>query len=145
MILQHNIPSQRKRPPDKPPFPFLHVDTTWKFREMIAFRDNYVKNELGIELLVHINHEGLVKILQASKPVKDTLRLSGKAIIEDMEFSRVLIGRISVTEIAALIERHGERLLERNIRRYLGLQGNQINEGIRDTLNSDEKTENFKR
>ncbi|OBQ37885.1 MAG: abortive phage resistance protein, partial [Anabaena sp. CRKS33] len=46
---------------------------------------------------------------------------------------------ISITEIAALIERHGERLLERNIRRYLGLQGNRVNEGIRDTLNSDEK------
>lgn len=45
--------------PGKPPFPFLHVDTTWKFREMIAFRDSYVKNELGIELIVNINHEGL--------------------------------------------------------------------------------------
>ncbi len=87
----------------------------------------------------HINHEGLVKILQASKPVKDTLQLKGKAIVEDMEFSRVLVGRIAVTEIAALIERHGERLLERNIRRYLGLQGNRVNEGIRHTLRSDEK------
>jgi len=56
-----------------------------------------------------------------------------------MEFSRVLVGRISVTEIAALIDRHGERLLERNIRRYLGLQGNRVNEGIRHTLTSDEK------
>ncbi|MFZ4081345.1 MAG: sulfate adenylyltransferase subunit CysD [Pirellula sp.] len=45
--------------PAKPPFPFLHVDTTWKFHEMISFRDSYVKNELGIELLVSINHEGL--------------------------------------------------------------------------------------
>ena len=45
--------------PAKPPFPFLHVDTTWKCREMIEFRDSYVKNELGIELLVSINHEGL--------------------------------------------------------------------------------------
>ncbi len=87
----------------------------------------------------HINHEHLIKILQASKPVKDTLQLSGKAIVEDMNFSRLLVGRISITEIAALIERHGERLLERNIRRYLGLQGNRVNEGIRDTLNSDEK------
>jgi hypothetical protein len=67
------------------------------------------------------------------------LQLSGKAIVEDMEFSRVLVGRISVTEIAALIEQHGERLLERNIRRYLGLQGNRVNEGIRHTLTSDEK------
>jgi hypothetical protein len=87
----------------------------------------------------HVNHERLVRILQASKPVKDTLQLSGKAIIEDMSFSRVLVGRISVTEIASLIERHGERLLERNIRRYLGLQGNRVNEGIRDTLNSEER------
>lgn len=45
--------------PGKPPFPFLHVDTTWKFREMIEFRDSYVRNELGIELLVNINKEGL--------------------------------------------------------------------------------------
>ena len=87
----------------------------------------------------YVNHERLVKILQASRPVKDTLQLSGKAIVEDMEFSRVLLGRISVTEIATLIERHGDRLLERNIRRYLGLQGNRVNEGIRHTLTSDEK------
>jgi len=88
----------------------------------------------------HVNHERLVNILQSAKPVKDKLNLSGKAIIEDMKFSRVLIGRISVTEIAALIERHGERLLERNIRRYLGLQGNRVNEGIRQTLTSDESS-----
>ncbi len=87
----------------------------------------------------HVNHERLVKILQASKPVRDTLQLSGKAVVEDMDFSRVLVGRISVTEIEALIARHGERLLERNIRRYLGLQGNRVNEGIRNTLMSDEK------
>lgn len=45
--------------PGKPPFPFLHVDTTWKFREMIEFRESYVRNQLGIELLVKINEEGL--------------------------------------------------------------------------------------
>jgi AIPR protein len=88
----------------------------------------------------YVNHERLVKVLQASKPVKDTLQLSGRAIVEDMEFSRVLVGRISVAEIAALIERHGERLLERNVRRYLGLQGNRVNESIRSTLTSNEKS-----
>lgn len=46
--------------PSKPPFPLLHVDTTWKFREMIAFRDNLAK-ELGIKLLVHTNQDGLDK------------------------------------------------------------------------------------
>jgi sulfate adenylyltransferase subunit 2 len=44
--------------PDKPPFPLLHVDTTWKFREMIHFRENYVKQELGLEVLTYINEEG---------------------------------------------------------------------------------------
>ncbi len=87
----------------------------------------------------HINHERLVKLLQTAKPVKDTLQLSGRAIVEDMDFSRVLVGRIAVIEIATLIERHGERLLERNIRRYLGLQGNRVNEGIRRTLMSNER------
>ena len=46
--------------PAKPPFPLLHVDTTWKFREMIAFRDATVR-ELGLDLLVHTNPEGLAQ------------------------------------------------------------------------------------
>jgi sulfate adenylyltransferase subunit 2 len=45
--------------PAKPPFPFMHIDTTWKFREMIEFRESYVRNQLGVELIVSINHEGL--------------------------------------------------------------------------------------
>ncbi len=44
--------------PAKLPFPLLHVDTTWKFREMIAFRDETVKR-LGLDLIVHINQDGL--------------------------------------------------------------------------------------
>ncbi|MCU0961735.1 MAG: sulfate adenylyltransferase subunit CysD [Pirellulaceae bacterium] len=44
--------------PALPPFPLLHVDTTWKFREMIEFRERYVRHELGLELLVYINQEG---------------------------------------------------------------------------------------
>lgn len=87
----------------------------------------------------YINHDSLIAILQTVKSVKDSFQLSGKAVIEDMEFSRVLVGRISVSEIAELIGRHGERLLERNIRRYLGLQGNRVNESIKHTLTSSEK------
>lgn len=44
--------------PGKPPFPLLHVDTTWKFRDMIEFRDRRAC-ELGLDLIVHINEEGL--------------------------------------------------------------------------------------
>src|ERR1700741_356932 len=44
--------------PAKPPFPLLHVDTTWKFRDMISFRDETVRR-LGLRLIVHVNEEGL--------------------------------------------------------------------------------------
>ena len=46
--------------PAKPPFPLLHVDTTWKFRDMIAFRDR-TAGELGLELVVHTNLDGLAR------------------------------------------------------------------------------------
>jgi len=46
--------------PAPPPFPLLHVDTTWKFKEMITFRDHTVAR-LGLELLVHINQEGVAQ------------------------------------------------------------------------------------
>src|SRR3990170_7117637 len=46
--------------PEKPPFPLLHVDTTWKFRDMIAFRDRAAR-DLGLELIVHTNHDGLAR------------------------------------------------------------------------------------
>jgi sulfate adenylyltransferase subunit 2 len=44
--------------PGKPPFPLMHVDTTWKFKEMITFRDQRIK-DLGWDLIVHINQEGV--------------------------------------------------------------------------------------
>ena len=57
--------------PAKPPFPLLHVDTTWKFREMIQFREEYARKELGLDVLVHINEEGV-------KLGLDPLKNSGK-------------------------------------------------------------------
>ncbi|MEX2468697.1 MAG: sulfate adenylyltransferase subunit CysD [Pseudohongiellaceae bacterium] len=44
--------------PGKPPFPLMHVDTTWKFREMIEFRDRLAE-KLGLEMIIHINEEGV--------------------------------------------------------------------------------------
>jgi sulfate adenylyltransferase subunit 2 len=46
--------------PAKPPFPLMHVDTTWKFREMIEFRDN-IAEEYGFDLLIYTNEEGVRK------------------------------------------------------------------------------------
>lgn len=44
--------------PGKPPFPLMHVDTTWKFKDMIDFRDRKVK-EYGLDLIVHKNEDGI--------------------------------------------------------------------------------------
>ncbi len=45
--------------PAKPPFPLMHIDTTWKFKEMIKFREEYARKELGLDLIVHINEDGV--------------------------------------------------------------------------------------
>ncbi|KAE8437991.1 AIPR family protein [Vreelandella piezotolerans] len=103
-----------------------------------AAQESIDRTHFGDQVLwEHVNHDVLINILQRIKPVDETLRLSGKAIVEDMHYSRVCIGRLPVTEVANIMRSHGERLLERNIRRYLGLHGNRVNEGIRRTLNSD--------
>lgn len=91
----------------------------------------------------HVNHDELVRLMQAVKQVDDTLRLSGKAIVEDLDYCRVLIGKIPVSEIAVLFNRHGDLLLERNVRRFLGLQGNRVNLGIDHTLRTEGERANF--
>ncbi|HEX2727193.1 MAG TPA: sulfate adenylyltransferase subunit CysD [Beijerinckiaceae bacterium] len=57
-VLLHLV--QKAFYPAKPPFPLLHVDTTWKFRDMIAFRDRRAR-ELGLDLIVHVNEDGLAR------------------------------------------------------------------------------------
>ncbi|WP_146595761.1 sulfate adenylyltransferase subunit CysD [Novipirellula galeiformis] len=57
--------------PAKIPFPLLHVDTTWKFHEMIEFREQYARKELGLDVLVYINQEGLEHDI---KPWEDSER-----------------------------------------------------------------------
>jgi len=67
--------------PEKPPFPLMHVDTTWKFREMIEFRENLIRKQLGWELLVHVNEEGLKRgispITHGSKVHTDVMKTEG--------------------------------------------------------------------
>lgn len=45
--------------PGKPPFPLLHIDSTWEFREMIAFREAYARNELGLDVIGYVNEQGV--------------------------------------------------------------------------------------
>lgn len=94
----------------------------------------------------HINHHALLKAQQATQPVKEALSLTGSALLENFEFRRVLIGKMKLTELAALFNRNteeGDRLLERNVRRFLGLSGNPVNEGIRQTLLDPADRDNF--
>src|SRR3954449_6448810 len=67
--------------PGKPPFPLMHVDTTWKFREMYELRDNYVGKELGLKLIVHVNEEGrkagINPITHGSQKHTDVMKTEG--------------------------------------------------------------------
>lgn len=90
----------------------------------------------------HINHDALISLMQRQTPVDTRLRTNGKSMVEDMNYFRVCIGRLPLFEIAELIKTHGERLLERNIRRYLGIHNNRVNEEIKKTIIG-EHPENF--
>ncbi len=109
--------------------------------------DNWIseaKNDFGESVhFIHFNHNSIVQILQRSKQVDTNLILNGQAIVEDMNFMRVLVGRISVQEIQRLFNDHGDNLLERNIRRYLGLHTNRVNRGIHETLSDPAKSDKF--
>ncbi len=91
----------------------------------------------------HVNHNSIVQLLQSSQPVRDTLRFKGKSIVDDFNYIRVFVGKVAVSDVADMLARHGDRLLERNIRRYLGMMGNRVNEGIKETLLNPDQRPNF--
>ncbi len=92
---------------------------------------------------LHFNHDSIVHILQRNKQINATLTLSGKAIVEDMNYMRVLVGRVAVQEIQRLFNEHGDNLLERNVRRYLGLHTNRVNTAIHNTLRNPAESDKF--
>jgi sulfate adenylyltransferase subunit 2 len=82
--------------PAKLPFPLVHVDTTWKFKEMIEFRDKRVK-ELGLELLVHTNPDGIEQNVgpfsHGSKVHTDIMKTEGlKQVLNKYKFDAVFGG-----------------------------------------------------
>ena len=91
----------------------------------------------------HVGPGELLDLLQKKAPVNDRLQLAGLATVEEFQFRRVLIGRCSVGELARLADEYGNRLFERNIRRYLGLAGNRVNEALAATLREPEQRPNF--
>ena len=89
--------AQKAFHPAKPPFPLMHVDTTWKFREMYALRDKYVAKELGLKLIVHVNEEGVAKginpITHGSKVHTDVMKTEGlKQALDKYKFDAAFGG-----------------------------------------------------
>lgn len=64
--------------PGKPPFPLLHIDSTWEFREMIEFREAYARRELGLDVIAYVNDEGVAAGINpfdhGSKTYTDVMR-----------------------------------------------------------------------
>ncbi len=82
--------------PGKPPFPLMHVDTTWKFKEMIQFRDQHIKN-LGLDLIVHINQDGVDQGIgpfsHGSKKHTDVMKTDGlKQALDKFKFDAAFGG-----------------------------------------------------
>ena len=82
--------------PGKPPFPMMHIDTTWKFREMIEFRDQLIK-KLGLELLVYINQDGVDQGIgpfsHGSKKHTDVMKTDGlKQALDKYQFDAAFGG-----------------------------------------------------
>ena len=91
----------------------------------------------------HLGAAEILDLLQARKPIHAELRLTGAAVAETFDFRRVLTGRMSAAELARLTDEHGNRLFERNVRRYLGLAGNRVNEAVAATLREPGQRSNF--
>ena len=133
LIVDGNIPRVR--------FLLCSNGAHWKVPETQAIIDREQFGERAV--FEHVNHDTLVRILQSTAPVKDVIQFAGKAIVEDFNYARVFLGKVPVSELARLMDSHGDRLLERNIRRYLGLHGNRVNEAIARTLRSTAECSNF--
>jgi AIPR protein len=133
LILDGNIPRVR--------FLLCSNGAPWKVPESQGIID---REQFGDRATFeHVNHDLLVKILGATHPVKESIKFTGKSLVEDVQFVRVFIGKVAVSEIARIMETHGDRLLDRNIRRYLGLHGNRVNEAIQRTLMNRTEQPNF--
>ena len=105
---------------------------------------NYINNAFNGQdqvKFVHFCHTDIINYINRSTPINTHINFSGKAIQEDFNYKRVILGRVSVSEIYKLMDEYGDRLLEKNIRRYLGR--NIINEQISSTLLSKDKKQNF--
>jgi hypothetical protein len=85
----------------------------------------------------HVNHDSICELMQANEPINARLATKGKWIEESHGDKKVFIGKAPVREIETLFNQHGDRLLNVNIRKFLGFQRNSVNSAIKETLLDD--------
>lgn len=91
----------------------------------------------------HFNHNSIINILRAREDINDTIQITGKAIVEDFDYARVMIGKVRVEIFAELFKKYGDKLLEKNVRKYLGSKNNRVNEAIKLSLLKDSNSNFF--
>lgn len=91
----------------------------------------------------HFNHDDFVTLSKGKKKVDEYLKFAGYRIVEDFNRKRFFLGKVPVSEFHRIFESHGDVLLERNIRKFLGTKSNKVNSSIADTLRSPEKNKDF--
>ncbi len=91
------------------------------------FDEDYVKFE-------HINHDKILELSKSKTKVDENIQFNGKTLVEDFDYKRVFLGKVNISEFHRIFSKHGDRLLEKNIRRFLGTKGNHINAQIQKTI-----------
>lgn len=92
----------------------------------------------------HYSHVDLTRSLKSFEKINVDLRTTGKSVLEEFNFKRVLICKVLISEIAQLMEEHGGKLFEKNVRNFLGLtRGNRVNNSIKETILDESKKSNF--
>jgi hypothetical protein len=102
--------------------------------------DNEFSGQKQVEF-VYFNHKDIIRYVNKHDKIDEILSLTGIAIKEDFNYKEVILGRVSVKEIARILDKYGDDLLDKNIRKYLGI--NAVNKAIHDTLLDESKRSNF--
>lgn len=105
----------------------IYIDNAFEDEEQVCFE--------------HFGTQDILGYIKRREPINTSINMSGLSIQENFNFKRVIIGKVKITEIAKLMGEHGDALLERNIRKYLGK--NEINDSIANCLKSGQSSNFF--
>lgn len=104
-----------------------HIDNAFAGQQQVHFE--------------HFSHVDIMRYINRTQSIHTQIAFSGKAVQENFNYKRVILGRVCVMEIYRVMEEFGDGLLEKNIRRYLGK--NTVNDGIAKSLLDEKKRQNF--